>query len=617
MEQRQWHWIDTALMGLYILWIVSGVVYIAISPDFSTIHTGRTVVPFILCSALPLWFWRPGSIHPSKFIASEIILSGGINISMHLSMPVYLDNMVLPALLIGFMTSRKNVWWGGSLVGLFPFIGLWSGKLSWLQALDSSVNHFILFGIGVGFHVFLHSQRRMKQLLQENEHQFNIIRQYAEQVERLTVQEERNRVAGELHDTLGHSHASIVMGLESVKVLMGDDPEQAKSRLESVIVHARSSFEKIRHHIHGIAPSEEGERTLDEVLKHLLDTLGNQTGIACNLKTEGIIYSIPYAHRMVLERCVQEAATNAVRHGRASSIKVNLVYDETEVCLSIRDNGLGNEKLAFGYGLSSMQDRLHAYGGHLLVRTSLGNGMEIVCRIPRKLHIEGDQPIRLLIADDEQLFCESLCYLFSQEDDVYVIGAAVDGKEAVEYMECEHPDVVLMDIRMPRMDGLAAVRVMKERWPDVKIILLTTIEESDYAVQAIDAGAEAYLLKSMHPKELLASVRLVHQGGTLLSQPIARLMTDQLMQMDHTEDRSEMAGSMGPCMESSEDPFGLTEREKQVLYYLAQGKKYREIAQILYLSEGTIRNHISSLYAKMGVNNRMSAANAARKARLV
>ncbi|MCU6339511.1 hypothetical protein KW823_23640, partial [Enterobacter quasiroggenkampii] len=125
MEQRQWHWIDTALVGLYILWIVSGTVYIAISPNFNTVHTGRTIVPFILCSALPLWFWRPGSIHPSKFIASEIILSGGINISMHLSMPLYLDNMVLPALLVGFMTSRKNVWWGGSIVGLFPFIGLW------------------------------------------------------------------------------------------------------------------------------------------------------------------------------------------------------------------------------------------------------------------------------------------------------------------------------------------------------------------------------------------------------------------------------------------------------------------------------------------------------------
>ncbi|WP_289356223.1 MULTISPECIES: helix-turn-helix transcriptional regulator [unclassified Paenibacillus] len=620
MEQRKWHWIDTAMLGLYMLWIVSGVVYMAISPNFIMHNTAGSLIEFMMCSALPLWFWRPGSIHPSKFIASEIILSGGINLSMHLSMPFYLDNMVLPSLLIGFMTTRANIWWGAPIVGLFPFIGIWSGKLTWLQALDASVNHFILFGIGVGFSVFLHSQRKMKQLLQENEDQINVIRQYTEQVERLTVQEERNRVAGELHDTLGHSHVSIVMGMESVKTLMAVDLEQAKLRLELVIEHARSSYEKVRHHIHDIASSEEEQYSLEEVLGQLLDTLHNQTDIECKFIAEGSAYCIPYAHRMAIERCVQEAATNAVRHGKASIIEVRLVYDTEEVCLFIRDNGIGDENLTFGYGLSSMNERLQAYGGQLKVRSSLGGGIEVICKVPRIMPLEEERPIRLLIVDDEQLIRESLCFLFEQEEDIHVVGTARDGKEAIEYAEHEHSDIVLMDIRMPRMDGLAAVRVIKERWPAMKVILLTTIEETDYAVQAIDAGAEAYLLKSVHPEELLASVRLVHHGGTSLSQSVTRMLSDQLKHIEHDEQEDRKLQAPESNTQHTflvQDPFGLTEREKQVLQYLAQGMKYREIAQTLYLAEGTIRNHISNLYAKIGVNDRLSAVNAARKVQLL
>lgn len=202
---------------------------------------------------------------------------------------------------------------------------------------------------------------------------------------------------------------------------------------------------------------------------------------------------------------------------------------------------------------------------------------------------------RIVIADDQELIRESLSIVLNMEEDIEVVGMAQNGQIAVELCEKQQPDVVLMDIHMPVMDGILATRKIKNRWPQIRVIILTTFQELDYVVEALDIGAEGYLLKAIHPKDLAAGIRLVSRGGTLISQEMARMLASQLK---HAEPKSLK--------------HGLSEREQQVLECLSQGLNNRETAEKLYLSEGTVKNYISSIYSKLEVRDRLQAVKKAR-----
>ena len=202
---------------------------------------------------------------------------------------------------------------------------------------------------------------------------------------------------------------------------------------------------------------------------------------------------------------------------------------------------------------------------------------------------------RILIVDDQELIRESLSIVLNMEEDIEVVGIAQNGQIAVELCEKQQPDVVLMDIHMPVMDGILATRKIKNSWPQVRVIILTTFQELDYVVEALDIGAEGYLLKAIHPKDLAAGIRLVNRGGTLISQEMARMLASQLK---HSEPKSLK--------------HGLSEREQQVLECLSQGLSNRETAEKLFLSEGTVKNYISSIYSKLEVRDRLQAVKKAR-----
>ena len=140
--------------------------------------------------------------------------------------------------------------------------------------------------------------------------------------------------------------------------------------------------------------------------------------------------------------------------------------------------------------------------------------------------------VRILLVDDQELIRESLNIVLNIEEDLEVVGMAENGRIAVELCENHQPDVVLMDIHMPVMDGIMATRLIKNSWPQVKVIILTTFQELDYVVEALDTGAEGYLLKAIHPKDLAAGIRMVNRGGTLISQNMARMLASQLKHND-------------------------------------------------------------------------------------
>ncbi len=219
--------------------------------------------------------------------------------------------------------------------------------------------------------------------------------------------------------------------------------------------------------------------------------------------------------------------------------------------------------------------------------------------------------IRLLLADDQDLIRESLHIVLDMDPEIQVVGLAENGSKAVELCGTVSPHVVLMDIHMPEMNGVEATRQIKARYPEIRVIILTTFQEIQYVVDALGAGAEGYLLKAIHPRDLISGIKWVHKGGTLIPQDIAKMMVAHLQGTASPDNRGAAHATSASVHEEqsrSGTSYGLSDREQQVLECIADGLNNREIAERLYLSEGTVKNYISSIYSKMDVRDRIQAA---------
>lgn len=217
--------------------------------------------------------------------------------------------------------------------------------------------------------------------------------------------------------------------------------------------------------------------------------------------------------------------------------------------------------------------------------------------------------IKVLIVDDQELILESLNIVLEMEDDIEVVGLAKNGEEAINHCEKSRPDIILMDINMPIMDGVVATEKIKPRFPLTKIIILTSYKEVEYVLAALSHGAEGFLLKAIHPKNLIAGIRVVHTGGTLISPEMADKMIKSMLKISSTMDTRVLE----PELLRRNNEFGLSTREVEVLHKLAAGLRNQDIAKALYLSEGTVKNYISNIYSKLNVKGRREAAYKARE----
>lgn len=211
-------------------------------------------------------------------------------------------------------------------------------------------------------------------------------------------------------------------------------------------------------------------------------------------------------------------------------------------------------------------------------------------------------PVRVLLVDDQALLRMGFALVLDAEDDIEVVGEAADGRTALEQVAALHPDVVLMDVRMPRMNGIEATERIAAEHPATRVLVLTTFDLDEYAFAALRAGAAGFLLKDSRPEELVAAIRSVASGDAVVSPRITRrmleLFSDRLPRPGAPDD-----GAAAPDARIA----GLTPRELEVLGAVAEGLSNAEIAERFFLSEATVKTHVGRILAKLGVRDRVQA----------
>ena len=215
-------------------------------------------------------------------------------------------------------------------------------------------------------------------------------------------------------------------------------------------------------------------------------------------------------------------------------------------------------------------------------------------------------PVRVLIADDQELFREGLHTLLSVQPDLQVVGEARNGEEALRLAAILKPDVILMDLRMPLLGGVAATRRLKNTQPESKVIVLTTFDDDEDLFEGLRAGAVGYLLKDVSSEKLVEAIQAVARGESFLQSSVASKVIAEFARLS-PHPSSEAQGLVEP----------LSERELDILRLLSQGASNKEIADRLVITVGTVKNHVTNILAKLGVRDRMQAALKAKELGLI
>ena len=206
--------------------------------------------------------------------------------------------------------------------------------------------------------------------------------------------------------------------------------------------------------------------------------------------------------------------------------------------------------------------------------------------------------IKILLADDQDILTEGLKLILGAEEDIEIAGIANNGKKTYDLCRLRKPDVVLMDIQMPEVNGVEATAMIKKDFPQIKIIVLTTFNDDEYIYDALKNGASGYLLKDTSPTEILRAVRTVYNGGALIQSEVAVKVIDQFSRLanetadKHIDPRAKL----------------LTDRETEICRLIAEGKNNQEIGEELFLSTGTVKNHISRVLIKLDLRDRTQLA---------
>ncbi|QWH69763.1 response regulator (plasmid) [Bacillus wiedmannii] len=585
---KLWFWYDWALLCIrFIIWLslISTTIQ---QQDHLTVPLWIIILWEIVSFSVP---WICLMFSYRYYLFTEIILFGGVCFYLTLLFPSAYLTFLMPTFMIAANSAHKSYRWSGPItIILFPLLIAIFSKVTdlWVIILQLS----LAFAMGSFFRL-LAIHYRQSETIRNQKH---VLEQYVSQVERITLLEERNRLSKDLHDTMGHSYTSIIMGMETLRMELKS--KEGEQQLDSLLQLARNSMEEVRLYVHQLDLSQES-LPLAVTLQQLTEEFKKHAKVNVRTRIIGEEYMASKQSKMTLYRSLQESLTNAVRHGHSTEIIVSLHFEPQQIRLDVQDNGCGVEEWKDGFGLTAMKERVSQSQGRVIVYSKKGEGTLISCVLPKQVQLSNGQ-IRLCIVDDHSFIRESLHTILDGQEDLQVVGMAEDGERALELCERLKPDVVLMDLEMPNLDGVHATKMIKEKWPDIRVLILSTFQNTERAKEIIRNGADGYVLKSIDSRELAESIRLVYRGGTMINHGLFHKMWEE----------NEETGSFESRSDGKE--YGLTKRELEILELLSQGSRYKTIASTLYLSNGTVRNYASNLYEKLGVKNREEAVQKAK-----
>ncbi|MFF2092172.1 response regulator [Paenibacillus sp. NPDC058174] len=593
---KRWYWYDWFMFIIRLVCSISLVFTTIELQQYFTLPIAVLVLWQLIAFSVP---WLCLQLDYKYYLITEIVISGGLCLYLASFFPQAYFSFLLYAFLIAAHSAKRTYLWSGPVsILLLPAIIKLIAEQSeyWVMAVHIG----LAYVFGFSFHLLALNHRQGETIREQNA----VLEQYLSQIERITLAEERNRLSKELHDTVGNAYTSLIMGLETLRPELSTNT--GVERLDSLLDLARQNMEEVRGYVHQIESPHEALPLLQS-LRKLAEEFQEHAKVTVRFHAYGVEYPLTKQAKTALYRCLQESLTNAVRHGHSTEIKVSVQFEPQQTRLEVQDNGRGIEHGREGFGLSAMKERAMNLQGHVAVYTEPGEGTLVTCTLPRQTELK-DEAIRLLVVDDQPFFRESLRTLLEEQQDLQVVGMAEDGEQAIELCGQLQPQLVLMDLEMPNVDGISASRTIKETWPHIRILILTTFEDTKQALEAMRSGVDGYLLKSMQPLELAETIRTVYRGGTLIDQGMSHKMFAQLEAENSGDDSS---------LNKALSAYELTPRELEILQFVSKGLRYKSIASKLYLSDGTVRNYASSAYMKLGVRNREEAVQKAREAGLL
>ncbi|MNH94376.1 Transcriptional regulatory protein DegU [compost metagenome] len=584
---KHWFWYDWMVFLLRIGYFASVLVTVGLFAEGLTLPLWLTIVWGLIAFSAP-WFCL--QLHYKYYLIAEMVLTVSFCLYLASLFPESYVTFLGPAFMIASNSAHKSYRWSGPIaIILIPFL------LSELSQQENAITMILNFGlvyvIGFAFQLLVVNHRQ-NGIIRD---QYAVLEQYISQVEHLTLLEERNRLSQDLHDTMGHSFTSIIMGLETLRSEV--NTSKGEHKVDSLLKLTRNSLEEVRQYLHHVG-SPPDTLTLIQSLRKLVEEFQTLSKVTVRIRTFGEEYSVSKQAKMTLYRCLQESLTNAVKHGQASEIVMSLHYEDQQIRLEVQDNGLGTADLQADFGVTAMKERASNLQGQVYLYSKPGEGTVVTCSLPRLVELQ-EELVRLLLVDDQPYIRDSLRIILEREKDFEIVGMAEDGVRALDICEQIRPHLVLMDLNMPNMDGMEATRQIKQKWPDVRVLILTTFQETDKAIEALRNGADGYLLKSTEPQELFETIRLVHRGVKMITPDITNVLIDSYATQPISDASAEKNGE--------DNKYGLTPREMEILECLSKGLRYKSIAAKLYLSDGTVRNYASTIYAKLGVRNREEA----------
>jgi DNA-binding NarL/FixJ family response regulator/signal transduction histidine kinase len=470
------------------------------------------------------------------------------------------------------------------------------------------------------------------------------ITELLEQQRQIAMMEERNRLAREIHDTIAQTLAGLVLQLQTIQEgLERNDLTMTNTLLTDACAQAKTALEDTRRAVQGLSPATLDRFTPVQAIAEEVVQFEAQVGIPTQFILSGDEQTLNPEQRSALLRIAQEALANARKHSQAQRVRVGLQFGVEDVTLLVEDDGVGFDQEARdapgpqgGYGLIGMSERVRMLGGELRIESTPGWGTRVQARLPYRPAssltptLREERPVsqtrsaehepvsstlssssraadadeathrlRVLVADDHAVTRQGIRATLESAGDITVVGEAADGEEATVQARRLHPDVVLMDLQMPGVDGLEGLRRLRAEQPTLPIVILTTFQTDEAVREALAAGARGFLLKDTAPINLIAAVRAASRGESLL----APTVTDRL---------SALAAG-----QATDDDSGLNERELEVLELLAQGARNKEIAARLFITPKTVEWHLSHIFGKLSVSTRTEAARVALERGLV